>query len=114
MSGRSPRWIKAIQKTPPSPLVAYSGDFDYAKAYIKIDGVTYDEAGSQTVPWGTVISIRVGAKSSSYNSRCYVTLDGERVQSGAGTYEYTVEKNSEIVFHIGPGDNYYYCDITTS
>lgn len=114
MSGRSPRWIKEIRKTPPPVLVAYSGDFSYSKAYITIDGVTYDEAGSQTVPCGTVIGIRVGAKSNSYKSRCYVTLDGEQVQRGAGTYEYTVEKNSEVVFHVGSNNNYYYCNITTS
>lgn len=112
MSGRSPRWIKEIQKTPTTCLVEYSGTFTSSRAYVIINGTTYTSEGSQTVDAGTVISIYVSG-TSSYRDNCYVTLDGKRVKSGYGTYEYTVLKNSKLVFTKGT-NTYYYCNITTS
>lgn len=112
MSGRSPRWITDIQKTPKTCLVEYSGTFTSTRAYVIINGTTYTAEGSQTVEAGTVISIYVSG-STSYRSNCYVTLDGEKVMSGYGTYEYTVLKDSKLVFSKGTS-TYYYCDITTT
>lgn len=112
MSGRSPRWINAIQKTPTTCLVEYSGTFTSSRAYVTINGTTYTSAGSQTVDVGTVISIYVSG-STSYRDSCYVSLNGKRVKSGYGTYKYTVLKNSKLVFARGTSA-YYYCEITTS
>lgn len=109
MSGRSPRWIHPIQK---SCLVEYSGTFTSSRAYVTINDTKYTEAGAQTVDYGDVITIYVSG-SSSYRDMCYVTLDGVRVQDGAGEYKHTVRKKTELVFGKGT-ETYYFCDITTS
>ena len=111
MSGRGPRWI-----TKPTFTVQLSGSFSKTQGYATINGVKYAEETTLQVLRHQTVSVTVSG-SSSNASKCKVTLNGETVQSGAGTYELTVDSGMVITFegpHAGVQAAYYYtCSITT-
>lgn len=112
MSGRGPRWIKK-----PTFTVQLAGHFSETIGYATINGVKYAEETTLQVLRHQTVSVTVGSGSSTNAGKCEVTLNGEIVQSGAGTYELTVDSGMVITFegpHAGVQSAYYYtCSITT-
>lgn len=96
--------------------VAIDGTFSSSKAYATIDDKMYTSAATIEVDPGTVIGIRISSDSLNQAGSCYIAVDGETVQTGRGTYLYTVLKDSTITFFRGgsSGAYYYYCEITTT
>lgn len=109
MSGRSPRWIEEVQwrKLP----VSLTGTLSSSYAYVTIDFEKYSDEAELEIEEKTVIEITVSG--SSHKMECEITLNGEIVQSGNGTYSMTVTKPITISFAKG---NYafYTCSITTN
>ena len=111
MSGRSPRWIKETVF-----LVQITGAFSSNNAYAEIDGTKYTAETTVQVPRHCSSSVTVGA--GTYATKyCQVTLNGEVVFSGEGTYTFTIDSDTVILFERhGSGANSsigYSCSITT-
>lgn len=111
MSGRSPRRIKEVQ--PQEYTVSISGKFSSADAYAVVGVTKYTSSATLTVEEKTVVEVTVHASSNANKAKCKVILNGEVVQSGAGTYSMVIRKPTSFVF--AKGDTAYYtCTITTS
>lgn len=72
--------------------------FDDTCAYATINSVKYTSAFDVPIDKGTQISLKVSASHSDQQYRCYVTLNGTTVQSGAGTYYFTPTNDCQITF----------------
>lgn len=85
---------------------------DYA--YAIVDGVKYYKPTVLEVYRGTVVEIYVSVTNADYNFKCYVAIDGKRVQFGTGIYRYTVKKPSTLTFGSNYNDkaSWRYCEIT--
>ena len=69
-------------------------------ASVEIDGTTYNAITEGTVVVkvapGTEIAFRVSGSDTESSGYCWVTIDGDNVLSGAGTYIHTVAEDIEI------------------
>ena len=112
MSGRSPRWIKETVF-----LVQISGAFSSNNAYAEIDGTKYTAETTVQAPRHCSASVTVGA--GTYATKfCQVTLNGEVVFNGEGTYTFAIDSDTVILFELhSNGDTSshkgYSCSITT-
>ena len=101
--------------------VDVSGNTNASYAYVEVDGQKYMAGDIASIPENTEIKVHVGATSSasSVSSKCYVNLNGEKVQSGAGDYTMQVTGNVYVYFsyinvtYLGRRYNAYYASITT-
>lgn len=111
MSGRSPRWIKK-----PVFLVQITGAFQASKAYAEIDGTKYTAETTVQAPRHCVASVTVGGGTYAKNYP-QVTMNGDVVLTGEGTYTFSVNSDTEILFTYNGGETSswgaYKCDITT-
>ena len=86
--------------------------------YYIINSTKYTVAGSREIAYTDTLKIYVSGSSSSYNSKCFVRLNGVKVQSGAGTYTVNLDGCKTIKLDFSPiiyGTNYAkVCDITTT
>lgn len=96
--------------------VVIAGTFSSSRAYVTVGDVQYTSAATVEVNPGDVVGIYISSDSLNQGDLCYVAVDGETVQTGRGTYLYTVLKSSTITLFRGgsSGAYYYYCEITTS
>lgn len=92
-------------------LTENGSGFNSSYAYATVDGTKYTDAATLELAYGSIVDVFVSARSS-YQALCYVTLDGETVQNGAGTYSYKVTRNATLTF--GKNGNGRICDIVTS
>lgn len=92
-------------------LTEEGNGFNSSYAYATVDGTKYTDPATLELAYGSIVDVFVSARSS-YQAQCYVTLDGETVQSGAGTYSYKVTRNATLTFNRS--GNYRFCDIVTS
>lgn len=112
MSGRSPRQIKEVQ--PQEYTISISGSMgSTGYTYVYVGATKYTAAATLTVEEKTVVEVTVGASSTANKAKCQVILNGEVVQSGAGTYNMVIRKPTSFVFARGDAA-YYICTITTS
>lgn len=85
-------------------------------AKVTVGGVEYTSATTLSVPVGTTIDCYVKTKYPDGVKYAYVYLNGMAVQSGEGTYSYTVVGNATIELHEGEktsgGTSYEYTTIT--
>lgn len=83
-------------------------------AYVMVNGVKYYKPTVLEVYRGTVVEIYVSVTNADYNFKCYVAIDGKRVQFGTGIYRYTVKKPSTLTFGSNYNDkaSWRYCEIT--
>lgn len=96
--------------TPEHFTVDISGDFNSTRAYATIGETKYTAAATVEVKPGATVDIYVGG----LESLCKISLNGELVLAGAGTYALKVTGNAAIVFesHTNSAGRYYTCDIT--
>ena len=95
--------------------VTLAGTLSATYGYATIGGVKRSAVGSYTVKAGDHISIYVSSASTTYRSHCQVTLNGEVVKSGYGTYDFTVPHDCTVTFTqnaVGTS-NYYTAAIVT-
>lgn len=111
MSGRSPRQIKEVQ--PREYTVSISGRFMATYSYAVIGVTKYTAGATLTVEEKTVVEVTVDAGSTANKAKCQVILNGEVVQSRAGTYNMVIRKPTRFVFARGD-TAYSTCTITTS
>lgn len=111
MSGRSPRRIKEVQ--PQEYTVSISGTFTRSYSHAVVGVTMYTSSATLTVEEKTVVEVTVDASSNANRAKCKVILNGEVVQSGAGTYSMVIRKPTSFVFAKGD-TSYYTCTITTS
>ena len=113
MSGRSPRWIKPIQYE--KYTITLSGTFSDKAGYAEIGGKVYDFAIVQQFRKGTVLKVYVTGSTTSRKERCYVTLNGETVLTGEGTYTFLLAADTTITITKNGSTSWHFtCDITTS
>lgn len=110
MSGRGPRWFTGIKY--PKWTVAISGDLRSKYGTATIGGTEYTAATTVDAKRGETASVFVSAGSSSNRPKCRVTLNGETVQSGDGTYTFPITGDTTIVFTHNSSYNYWSCAIT--
>lgn len=97
--------------TPEHFTVDISGDFSTNNAYATIGETKYTAAATVEVKPDATVEVYV----SGLTSYCNVTLNGEIVMAGPGTYSLKVTGNAAIVFDrhtVTSGNSYYECDIT--
>lgn len=103
---------------PAKPVtVRLSGTFDSSYCYATIGGTKYTSSATLTLETGVTVEIYVSARiTMAADKNCHVTLNGETVQRGGGTYTLTVTTDTSIVFATGVDQSYTYgtCAITTS
>lgn len=93
-------------------LTETKSGFNSSYGYATIDGVKYTDPATLELAYESVVEVYVSARSAENKEKCYVTLNGETVQSGAGTYSYKVTRNATLTF--GAASNVRFCDIVTS
>lgn len=77
-------------------------------------------SGTYTYDKGTEIVCTVSAQDTATNQHCYISIDGENVLSGAGSYTYKVSANCTItaargsITAMGKSHAYGYITITTT
>lgn len=86
--------------------------FNSSYAYATVDGTKYTDAATLELAYGSIVEVYVSGRKAEAKALCYVTLDGETVQSGAGTYSYRVTRNATLTF--GKNGTGRICDIVTS
>lgn len=86
--------------------------FSSSYAYATVDGTKYTDPATLELAYGSIVEVYVSGRKASHQALCYVTLDGETVQDGAGTYSYKVTRNATLTF--GENGNGKTCDIVTS
>lgn len=96
----------------PFAVILTGEGFDSRYNYATIDGTKYKAAETLELEYGSTIEIHVSAAAASYQKDCYITLDGETVQSGAGDYLYKIKSNATLTF--GTKAARFFCDIVTS
>lgn len=98
--------------TPEHFTVDISGDFHSDRAYATIGETKYTAAATVEVKPDATVEVYV----SGLPAYCNVTLNGELVMAGLGTYSLKVTGNAAIVFDrhaiSSSGATYYECDIT--
>lgn len=96
--------------TPEHFTVDISGDFSTNKAYATIGETKYTAAATVEVKPDATVDVYVGGRENS----CKITLNGELVMAGIGTYSLKVTGNAAIVFdkHTSSNNTHYTCDIT--
>lgn len=96
--------------TPEHFTVDISGDFSTNKAYATIGETKYTAAATVEVKPDATVDVYVGGRENS----CKITLNGELVMAGIGTYSLKVAGNAAIVFdkHTNSSGTHYTCDIT--
>lgn len=90
-----------------------SGSFNSTYGYVKVGETTYTSAQTVSVAAGTEVTVYVGGRSSSARKNCYISLNGEKVLSGAaGDYTFAMTRSTSVVMSLG--SSYYYATITTT
>lgn len=94
--------------------VSWQGSFDSMYSYISVDGTKYTSKGSAVYEQPPTIKITVSSSASKI--RCYVKLNGTKVQDGNGTYTFTPDSGSTVTIKMVYSSDYkyYYAEITTS
>lgn len=82
-----------------------SGDLNVSYAYVAIDGATYATAQTLKLKAGTEVTVTV---SGTITSQCTITLNGETVKSGSGSYTFNATDGCRIVFSKSLYLSYYY------
>ena len=96
--------------TPEHFTVDMSGDFSSKNAYATIGETKYTAATTVEVKPDATVDVYVGGN----EKRCKITLNGDMVLAGAGTYALKVTGNAVIAFDRKNNNSgsYYICDIT--
>lgn len=96
--------------TPEHFTVDISGDFSSTKAYATIGETKYTAAATVEVKPDATVDVYVGGR----ETGCKITLNGELVMAGIGTYALKVTGNTAIAFDrkTNNSGSYYICDIT--
>ena len=96
--------------TPEHFTVDISGDFSPQNAYARIGETKYTAAATVEVKPDATVDVYVGGN----ETRCKITLNGELVMAGIGTYALKVTGNAAIAFDrkTNNSGSYYICDIT--
>jgi hypothetical protein len=97
--------------------VKITGSPHSSYGYVTINGTKYTSDRTYTYTSKPTISVYVSATTSSDRSRCSVSLNGERVKTGYGSYDLSTEA-TDIEISIGSSTGasgyYYSAHITTS
>lgn len=99
-----------------SVQVVISGEPYNGRAYATINGSAVYNAGTYEYDKMPTISVYVAGANTSMSEKCKVTLDGQTVRGGKGTYNLTVDANKITIEFTNLGTRsmwYYACDITT-
>ena len=75
-----------------------SGTPDASYGYVSIGETKYSAAQTVSLPAGSEVGVYVGGRGSSSLRPCYIYLNGTLVQSGTGTYTFSLTGNAEITF----------------
>lgn len=119
MSGRSPRFISVIRDVHVSLVGVINDDY----AYVTIRGTKYYKEAELKIPQDSTIFVYVDSEKTSVRTNCYVTLNGEKVKSGYGTYSYFAKAGEKLTLTFtristydpeGDAPYYYMCEIATS
>lgn len=107
----SERTISVLVFTP----LKISGDLS-SKSYVSVNGTTYSAETTLTLQKNTEISVYVGYNGWGAQSYSIVTYNGNTVKTGEGTYTFSIEDDTNIVFtKVTQGTKYYYnAEITTA
>lgn len=109
MSGRGPRWI-----TKPTFTVQITGNPNKTYGYVTINETAYTAEAILKVNHHQTISVTVSGYDIYAQRNCEITLNGTIVQSGKGTYTFSLE--SDVIIDLerhGTSYPYYTCSITT-
>lgn len=96
--------------------VVISGAPYSGRAYATINGTAVYNAGTYEYEEMPTISVYVAGANTSMSQSCKVTLDGQTVLSGKGTYNLNVDANKITIEFTNKGSIsmwVYICDITT-
>lgn len=96
--------------TPEHFTVDISGDFSSTKAYATIGETKYTAAATVEVKPDTTVDVYVGG----FEEQNRISLNGDLVLAGAGTYALKVTGNAAIAFDkkTNNSGSRYICDIT--
>lgn len=96
--------------TPEHFTVDISGDFSSTRAYATIGETKYTAAATVEVKPDATVDVYVGG----FEEQNRISLNGDLVLAGAGTYALKVTGNAVIAFDKKSISNraYYICDIT--
>ena len=104
MKCRLPR-TKKIQVTPETVTLALTGTFHSSYAYVTVSGTKYTSTQVLTLEPGTEMTVFCSATGSSYRSRAYITLNGATVQSGSGSYTFSLSASTQIAMALESADS---------
>lgn len=92
-----------------------SGDLS-SKSYVTVNGTTYSAETTLTLQKNTEISVYVGYNGWGAQGSSIVTYNGNTVKTGEGTYTFSIEDETNIVFtKVTQDKKYYYnAEITTA
>lgn len=96
--------------TPEHFTVGISGDFNSTRAYATIGEIKYTAAATVEVTPGATVDVYVGG----FEKQNRISLNGDLVLAGAGTYALKVTGNAVIAFDRknNSSGSWYICDIT--
>ena len=96
-------------------LLKISGDLS-SRSYVTVNGTTYSAETTLTLQKNTEISVYVGYSGWGMQNSSKVTYNGNTVKTGEGTYTFSIEEDTNIVFTKVTQDNKYYynAEITTA
>lgn len=84
------------------------------RGYVTIDGTDYTAEAILKVNRHQAVNVTISYSDITQNAKCKITMDGAIVQSGAGTYTFSLE--SDVIIDLekhGTNYPYYTCSITT-